>query len=169
MSAPILVVPPEDGAPPGPWSTFARRRTPGARRVAPPAGDLDLNRWAAGVAVAIDGCAAPPLVVAHGFGALATLRAAFLFERRPAGALLVAPADPDRHGALARLPATPLPYPSLLVASRDDPSLKLTKAGALATRWGARFVVLSPADAELDRVLRRFARELAAAAALAAA
>ena len=118
----MLVVQGIDDGRPDPWQSHWLRHRPSFRRVAAPAnGGSDLNRWAAAVAMAIDVDRAPPLVVAHGYGVLATLRATFMFERRLAGAMLVAPADPDRHAALARLPATPLPYPSLLVASRDDP------------------------------------------------
>jgi hypothetical protein len=115
--------------------------------------------------MAIDGCREAPIVVAHGFGALGALRATFLFERRVAGMILVAPDDPDRHGVLARLPAAALPYPTLVVASRDDPAIKVTKAGALATRWGSRLVVVDQLEGdrwpEGDRLLRAFAAELA--------
>jgi predicted alpha/beta hydrolase family esterase len=165
MRPTILLVPRAHDEPPGPWSSLADSGVAGVRRaMLPTTGTADLNRWAAGVATSIDACRAPPLVVAHGFGALATLRATFLFERRIAGAMLVSPADPDHHGALARLPAVALPYPTLVVASRDDPTLKLTKAGALATRWGARLVVLGAEQAaDLARLLRGFARQLAAA------
>jgi len=104
-----------------------------------------LNRWAASVARAIDHCTERPLVVAHGFGCLATLRAAHFFERGIAGALLVAPADPDEFGVRTQLPSRRLVYPTILVAGSDDPSLKLTKAGLLATRWGSEFVVLTGA------------------------
>jgi predicted alpha/beta hydrolase family esterase len=162
-SLPFLLVPSARASSGSPWPAFPRRGSPGVHRVAAPAGaPPDLNRWAAVVASAIDGCGAPPLAVAHGFGALALLRAGFLFERRPAGAIFVAPDDPDLHGALGRLPRSALPYPSLLVASRDDPALKVTKAGALATRWGSRFAVVEPADARgVDHVMRAFAGEVA--------
>ena len=170
---PVLVVPGLNDSGPGHWQTRWQQRHRQFRRVVQPDwATPDLNRWAARVATAIDGCAAPPLVVAHGFGCLATLRATFLFERRIAGAMLVAPADPDRFGALSRLPSKPLPYPSLLLASSDDPWLKFTKAGALATRWGARFVPVGYAGhvnvesghgawPEGHRALTVFAEELA--------
>lgn len=140
---PVLVVPGLNDSGPGHWQTRwleAHRRF--RRVVQPDSATPDLNRWAATVATAIDGCGAPPIVVAHSYGCLAAVRAGFLFERRIAGALLVAPADPDRFGALHRLPARPLPYPSILVASSDDPVIRLTKAGLLATRWGSRLVAV---------------------------
>ena len=159
---PLLIVPGADGSGPAAW----RRRYPRAPRVVRlPGAATDLNRWAASVATSIDACRDAPLVLAHGFGVLATLRATSLFERRVAGAMLVAPADPDDYGVLVRLPATPLPYPTLLVASRDDPGIKLTKAGALATRWGSRFAVVERSGddrwQEGARLLRAFAATLA--------
>ena len=81
---------------------------------------------------------APPIMVAHSFGCLATVSAA-VDGRAIAGALLVAPADPDRFGVGASLPAVRLPFPTTLVASTNDPWLKFVKAGALAARWGSRF------------------------------
>ena len=170
---PVLVVPGLHDSGLDHWQTRWQHRHRHFRRVVQPDwATPDLNRWAARVATAIDGCAAPPLVVAHSFGALATVRATFLFERRIAGAMLVAPADPDLFGVLVRLPATPLPYPTLLVASSDDPWLKFTKAGALATRWGSRFVAIGPAGhvnvasghgacPEGHRLLREFAAHVA--------
>lgn len=140
---PVLVVPGLNDSGPGHWQTRwlkAHRRF--RRVVQPDFATPDLNRWAASVATAIDGCVVPPLVVGHSYGCLAAIRAGYLFERRIAGALLVAPADPDRFGALKRLPARALPYPTILVASSDDPWLKLTKAGLLATRWGSELVAI---------------------------
>jgi len=51
-----------------------------------------------------------------------------------------------------------------VVARRDDRGIKITKAGALATRWGSRLVVTDRLDddrwPEGDRLLRAFAAEL---------
>ena len=157
---PLLVVPGEDRSERLEWR---QRHARAPRAVPPPGAGPDRNRWAASVATSLEAFREAPLVLAHGFGVLATLRATSLFERCVAGAVLVAPADPDDYGVLARLPATPLPYPTLLVASRDDPGIKLTKAGALATRWGSQFVVArSGADRAADeaRLLRAFGASL---------
>ena len=62
------------------------------------------------------------------------------------GALLVAPGDVERpdlaaqiHG-WAPIARQPLPFPALLVGSRNDPYCSLERAEALAQAWGARFV-----------------------------
>ncbi len=66
------------------------------------------------------------------------------------GALLVAPADVDRGGAQAELkgfsptPRTPLPFPSIVVASSDDPWVKPERAHGMAANWGSHFVDAGP-------------------------
>ena len=140
----VLVVPGLGDSAPGHWQSRWLARHRRFRRVIQDDWFTPhLNRWAAAVARAIDRCSSPPLIVAHSFGCLATVRATHLFERRIAGALLAAPADPDRFGVLAQLPSRPLAFPTILVGSSDDPWLKLTKAGLLATRWGSHFVALA--------------------------
>jgi uncharacterized protein len=63
-----------------------------------------------------------------------------------AGALLVAPCDVDRHGVAAEIapfapaPQSVLPFPSVLVGSRDDCWMDFDRARALASAWGSRFV-----------------------------
>jgi predicted alpha/beta hydrolase family esterase len=63
------------------------------------------------------------------------------------GALLVAPADIERTGTLharsyefGSLPTDPLPFPTLVVASRDDIYMARDKARDLAAAWRAQFL-----------------------------
>jgi predicted alpha/beta hydrolase family esterase len=63
------------------------------------------------------------------------------------GALLVAPADveselhtPDEVRSFAPIPMAPLPFPSILVASRTDPYVRFVRATQLAGAWGSRLV-----------------------------
>lgn len=64
------------------------------------------------------------------------------------GALLVAPADVQRPDLAGQLPGWApiarqrLPFPAVLVGSRNDPYCSLARAQALAADWGARFVDL---------------------------
>lgn len=93
------------------------------------------------------------IVVAHSLG---TILAARLAESSVAplvgGALLVAPADIERTSKLhartyefGTIPKAPLPFPALVVASRDDIYMSLDKAHALAVSWGAPIVDLGHA------------------------
>lgn len=66
--------------------------------------------------------------------------------------MLVAPADVNREGPAGRLlvgfspmPRQRLPFPSLVVASRDDPYVALDRAAAFARSWGSDFVDLGRA------------------------
>ncbi len=137
---PVLLVPGLHDSGPGHWQTLWQRENPGFLRVVQPDFEApELDRWAAVIACAIDGAGAPPIVVAHSFGCLATIRAVQVHRRALAGALLVAPADPDHFGVRSSLPSARLPFPSTLVGSTDDPWLKFVKAGALAAQWGSRF------------------------------
>ncbi|NTS31693.1 alpha/beta hydrolase [Phyllobacterium sp. BT25] len=66
-----------------------------------------------------------------------------------AGAVLVAPADAERmasqdlkFASFAPLPRYNLGFPSIVVASRNDPYMSFKKAEALAGVWGSGFVDL---------------------------
>jgi len=58
------------------------------------------------------------------------------------GALLVAPADTDRRPFFDGVPLQPLPFPSILIASENDPHLELERARLFARQWGSRLVNL---------------------------
>jgi predicted alpha/beta hydrolase family esterase len=108
------------------------------------------NAWVTKLDQAISAAQAPVILAAHSLGCLAVAWWAEL-TRQPygwpvAGALLVAPADVDRPDAQDDLkafrpsPTAPLPFPSILVASRDDPWIAIERAHSLAVSWGSHFV-----------------------------
>lgn len=85
----------------------------------------------------------PVVVVAHSLGCIAVTHLPPEAEARIAGALLVAPADPERRSILADfapVPSRKLPYRSILVASSNDPFCPIRLAGAYARNWGSEFV-----------------------------
>lgn len=85
------------------------------------------------------------LIVAHSLGSILTARlAASSVAPLVGGALLVAPADIERTSELhartyefGTLPRDALPFPALVVASRDDIYMSLAKARDLAKCWGS--------------------------------
>ena len=97
----------------------------------------------------------PVILVAHGAGALAVAWWAALLgkraARRVAGALLVAPPDPERAGAderirrFAPLPTAMLPFPSIVVASANDPHVSVDRAREMAGEWVSDFYDIGPA------------------------
>lgn len=62
-------------------------------------------------------------------------------------ALLVAPSDvespdyPPGPTGFAPIPRAPLPFPSIVVASTDDPRVTLDRARAFAQAWGSRLEI----------------------------
>jgi len=109
----------------------------------------DRNSWVTRLDQAIRGLDAPILLVGHGTGALTIAWWAELLgqeiEASIVGALLIAPPDPaaaegnERMHAFAPLPHTILPFPALVVASEDDPTVSTDRAFSIARQWGAGF------------------------------
>ena len=90
----------------------------------------------------------PVVIVAHSLGCITTAHLGDAAAAQVQGALLVAPADPERRGVLADfapVPYAPLPYRSILVASNTDPFCPVRLAGAYARAWGSEFVRLQDA------------------------
>jgi|SRR5215217_2715578 len=93
------------------------------------------------------------LIVAHSLGSILTARLAkSSVAPLVGGALLVAPADIERTSILharryefGSMPTDALPFPSLVVASRNDPYMALEKSRALARAWGVRLFDLGAA------------------------
>ena len=95
----------------------------------------------------------PVVFAAHSLGCILTAAWASISRNvhRVKAALLVAPGDVERPELQAPLrswspvPAQPLPFPSVLVASRDDPYCRYERAHAMAHAWGSRLVDAGPA------------------------
>ena len=112
------------------------------------------NAWVTKLDQAIRSARAPVVLAAHSLGCVAVAWWATLsgqpYGWPVMGALLVAPADVDRADAPPELagfapsPRTLLPFPSLVVASEDDPWIDPAKARSLAAQWGSSFVEAGP-------------------------
>jgi predicted alpha/beta hydrolase family esterase len=134
------------------WQTLLAAALPNARLV-PPLGrdnpDLDervaqLDRMVADV----DG---PVVLVAHSAGVVVTAHWAARHDRPVVGALLATPPAfaaelPPEYPSLRALrdrgwlpiPRRPLPFPSILATSSDDPLGNPVRVRALANAWGSR-------------------------------
>lgn len=92
----------------------------------------------------------PVLLVAHSLGCILTSAWAEISRNtgRVVGALLVAPGDTEHEALRSVLPSWApivrqrLPFPSVLVGSRNDPYCAFAKAQKLADCWGSRFIDL---------------------------
>ncbi|HQR52048.1 MAG TPA: alpha/beta hydrolase [Burkholderiales bacterium] len=138
----VLVVPGLGNSGPGHWQTLWQNVRPDYRRVTQRDwNDPDLEAWAGAVDEAVQAAGVPCLFIAHSFGCLAVAHRALRYPGGIAGALLVAPADPQRWNvAREAIAGSPFDFPSILVASETDPWVDIGKARNLARQWGSRFV-----------------------------
>lgn len=145
----IIIVPGWRDSGPGHWQSLWADSLAGARRatqddwVTP-----SRQAWVGSLARQILEAPGPVIVVAHSLGCIATTLLPADAAARIQGALLVAPADPERRSVLADFAPVPyqsLPYRNILVASSNDPYCPVRTAGAYARAWGSEFVRLQNA------------------------
>jgi uncharacterized protein len=143
---PLVIVPGWKGSGPGHWQHLWAQRLSHTVWVEQDdwlsPGKAD---WVQRLAETILAQPGPVVIAAHSLGCITTVHLPPAASSRIAGALLVAPADPERRGVLADfapVPYQPLPYRSVLVASDNDPYCPVRLAGAYARAWGSDFVRL---------------------------
>lgn len=141
----VLTVPGLHGSGPAHWQSRWEARFPGLHRVeqhdwSRPSLHLWADRVHERVAQGRQSAPRGAVLVAHSFGCLATVRQAALDPEGIAAALLVAPADPDRFGVGPLLPTWRLPFPTVLVASRNDPWMAQRTAFSWGALWGSELV-----------------------------
>lgn len=147
-----LTIPGLSSSGPNHWQTLWEQASDDCSRVE--LSDYDDPKpltWSAelGRAVAVE--QEPVVLVAHSLGCIAVASwaswARFAGERahKVSGALLVAPADVERDGAdervrrFAPIPLVPLPFPTIVVASRNDPCASFQRSREMGVAWAARF------------------------------
>ncbi len=147
MNIPVLILPGLSDSGPDHWQTLWEQSNPEFRRVshydwhAP-----ELDRWLDSIEKAIRECSIPPIVAAHSLGCVALAHCIASRHTRLAGAMLVAPADAERSGtaydisSFAPIPKIRFEFPSVLIASSNDPWCTLERAQEMAHTWGSRFV-----------------------------
>jgi predicted alpha/beta hydrolase family esterase len=144
--ADIIIVPGLHNSGPDHWQTRWQQKLSTARRVIQDNWDApDHAAWTQAIARAVNESQKPVILIAHSLGVAATAHAAPLFEKdRVKGAFLVAPpseewlrAHPLSFGAFEKHPRDPLPFPSLLVGSRNDPHASYEAVEDLAFAWGS--------------------------------
>jgi predicted alpha/beta hydrolase family esterase len=157
-AATVVLVPGLRGHVEDHWQTRLAASLPGARMVTP------LGRTNAGLRArvtlldhVVEQVAGPVILVAHSAGVLVTAHwAAQYSPTRVVGALLATPPvlaaelPPEypsidelrAHGWLP-IPRAPLPFPSIVAASSDDPLGNPVRLRSLAASWGSRVRDLS--------------------------
>ena len=149
MLTSTIIVPGWRDSGPGHWQSLWADRLPNAVRVVQDDWISPTRRaWVAALERTILAAPGPVVVAAHSLGCIATTHVSPEVAQRIQGALLVAPADPERRAVLndfAPVPYARLPYRSVLVASSNDPFCPIRLAGAYARAWGSEFVRLQQA------------------------
>jgi predicted alpha/beta hydrolase family esterase len=144
----VLILPGWEGSGPRHWQTLWEQRH-GYRRVEqhdwmkPLRGD-----WVARLEDVVLSCDEPAVLVAHSMGCIlvAAWAAHSQNTHRIKSALLVAPGDVERPEIREQLPSwTPielqaLPFPGVLLASRNDPFCAFERARLFAHAWNAQFM-----------------------------
>lgn len=145
----ILIVPGWTGSGPDHWQSRWERRLRHARRVEQDDWEtVDLTKWTARLLEAVAEATKPVLLVAHSCGVVTIAHAASRFpDDKVVGGFLVAPPSetaaatiPGIDPAFLTYPRDPLPFPSLLIASRNDPHCSIDDAGDLALAWGSALI-----------------------------
>jgi predicted alpha/beta hydrolase family esterase len=106
--------------------------------------------WVATLDAAVAYSADPVVLVAHSSACALVAHWARDASRdnvaRVLGALLVAPSDPEGPNypegptGFAPIPMLRLPFPSIVVASRDDEYVTMERAGEYAAAWGSELL-----------------------------
>ena len=148
-STSIIIVPGWRDSGPGHWQTLWAERLPQARRVVQDDWHTPTrSAWVARLEETVLEQPGPVVIVAHSLGCITTAHMNPEAAAWVRGALLVAPADPERRAVLsdfAPVPYAAMPYRSILVASSNDPYCPIRLAGAYARAWGSEFVRLQNA------------------------
>lgn len=148
----VLIVPGLGGSGPDHWHTHWEAAFPQFQRLQQANWDYPVYAdWAAHLSNAVTQSAKPVVIVAHSLGTSLTMRWSLeqpALAKKVAGAFLVAPSDRDRF---ANEPGSPvqgfggmllqkLPFPTMVLASRDDERVSFERAQAFAAAWGSSFV-----------------------------
>jgi predicted alpha/beta hydrolase family esterase len=138
------------------WQTLLESKLPKTASVPPLERDgLSCAARVAALDAALAKIDGPVILVAHSAGVMITVHWARRHRRQIHGALLAAPADletplsegyPDfdtlTQNGWHPMPRDPLPFTSIVGASRNDPLAQFERASGMAKDWGSRLVDL---------------------------
>src|SRR5215813_12591192 len=154
-AATVLVVPGWHNSGARHWQTLWEQQNPIFLRVQQKDWEFPHRQWWINrIKEEVERAPAPIVFAAHSLGCIALAhwcKAVPGEVGKIKGALLVAPADVDSKDSpkqtkdFAPVPRDLLPFPSILVASSNDPFLSPDRARVLARAWGSRLVDIGPA------------------------
>ncbi len=150
----VLILPGWQNSGPLHWQTLWEQQHPQFKRVQQQDWEMPKREdWLERIGEEVSQATGPVVFVGHSLGCIGM--AHWCHQSAPngkvKGALLVAPADVDRPDApgqltdFAPIPRQRFPFPSIVVASSNDPYLALGRARELAEAWGSTFVEIGSA------------------------
>jgi predicted alpha/beta hydrolase family esterase len=154
MEPTIVIVPGLRDHVPEHWQTLLEAKLTKAACV-PRITDAKLScaAWVAELERTLAGVEGPVVLVAHSAGCMITVHWAMQHRRAIEGALLAAPADLEsplpegyptqqllRDNGWLPTPRGPLPFPTIVAASTNDPLGRYERVAELAAAWGSRLV-----------------------------
>ena len=150
---PVLILPGVGDSGPEHWQSLWEASDPTFRRVAQRDWDHpELGEWLETLQRCIAECPIPPVLVAHSLACALVAHWVQRFGRGVHGALLVSPPDvdspahtPPEARSFSPIPLLRFPFPSIVVASTNDPYVELGRAEWFARSWGSRFVAVPQA------------------------
>jgi predicted alpha/beta hydrolase family esterase len=150
----VLILPGWQNSGPSHWQTLWEQQHPGFRRVQQQDWEEPKRAdWLHRITEEVNQATDPVVFVGHSLGCISMAHwcQSPAADGKVKGALLVAPADVDRADApsqlkdFAPIPKQRFPFPSIVVASSNDPYLAVNRARELAEAWGSTFVEIGSA------------------------
>ncbi len=146
--ADILIVPGYTNSGEHHWQSRWQAKLSTARRVEQAEWSKPVREdWVKTLVDEVNKSTKPVVLVGHSLGVPTIIHGIPEFRKRVAGAFLVAPPDvtnpeirPKHLMTFGPYPQTRLPFPTLMVASRNDPFGTYEHAETLADKWGALLV-----------------------------
>lgn len=146
--ADIIIVPGYTNSGPDHWQSSWEKKLSTARRVEQAEWSKPVREdWVKTVADAVNAAAKPVVLVAHSLGVATAIQAIPQFTKPVQGGFFVAPPDvanpnirPKHLMTFGPYPRDPLPFPSVVIASRNDEFCDFAVAEDLAAAWGSLFI-----------------------------
>ncbi|HEY6632999.1 MAG TPA: alpha/beta hydrolase [Rhizobiaceae bacterium] len=146
--ADILIVPGYTNSGADHWQTRWQSKLSTARRVEQAEWSKPVREdWIRAMSSAVNEAERPVVIVAHSLGVPTAIQAIPQFRKPVVGAFLVAPPDvanpsirPKHLMTFGPYPRDPLPFPSVVIASRNDPYSTFENAEDIAAAWGSLFI-----------------------------
>lgn len=144
----FIVLPGIGGSGNSHWQTYWQEAEPAMRRFEPADWESpDFKNWLAALELAVATAQTPPLLIAHSLSCLLVAHWQKVSRLPVKGAFLAAVPDPSSPvfptnvEGFATAPHERLRFPSLIVASTNDPYGSLDYAKARAVQWGCQLHV----------------------------